>query len=322
MRCHPLIATVLAVASPTMCLPQAVQAQPPAGPVTAVHGQCDTHIEKLRSSAAGYRSWVDWQAGPQEGNRRAYIGVRGSIGDADRCVVAIMAAIDSAGRDRAFRQHGRRFATTLSALTALVNRASEYYEDEAFRDDGLQLGRQLHPDLVAGYERFSEEWPRFLQLLRQRRRRADQQLLRRLHGQPGAQARALVEQVRIAATELDELSAMIRFEDGHIHNPPRDALTSALARLNEARDGLQHALQNNDQVHAALSEQRPSSLLGRARTLSRATRELLRLIRRGSQRDSADERRFEASNRIRAVDSGHRSLMMDYRNLARAWVTP
>jgi hypothetical protein len=116
------------------------------------------HCTNAFSSRAGdarerYLSWADAENGPT-GRERVIYGVYTLGGNLQRCEEAVTRAAAMPPAMPEAEQAASSFAAAIGTLQPLLARADVYYERESYRDDGMALGRELHPQLMAAFDAF------------------------------------------------------------------------------------------------------------------------------------------------------------------------
>jgi hypothetical protein len=156
MRLPSLLSLVLGLTLSTTLTRSAGAAKP-----SAKEAKVDIYIEMLNSEAnfvfdnrATYAKWVDMKAGPTCNE----IGLRqpSQVGDSapDRYAhyrkeLAKKPKLDA--DDAAIQM-----VEALEQLRAPINEASDYYFNHKYRQDACKRGKELHPMLLAGWQKFAQ----------------------------------------------------------------------------------------------------------------------------------------------------------------------
>lgn len=156
----PLSALALAVAlaGSSLFSPAFAQAPPPAAPSLGKKLQpyiaCINRLsERSLSSRERYLSWVNEKTGPTGRERNIY-GLY-TIYETKDCEagVAKMAAEQPPAPE--LEKAGADYAGAVSSLAPLLKEANDYYDQGNYKDDKMAKGREMHPRLMAAYNRFA-----------------------------------------------------------------------------------------------------------------------------------------------------------------------
>jgi hypothetical protein len=132
-----------------------------AGKPTAKEAKVEIYIEMLNNEAnfvldnrATYAKWVDMKAGPTCNE----IGLRqpSQVGDSapDRYAHYRKELVKKPKLDA--DDAAIQMVEALEQLRAPINEASDYYFNHKYRQDACKRGKELHPILVAGWQKFAQ----------------------------------------------------------------------------------------------------------------------------------------------------------------------
>jgi len=133
----------------------------PAGAAdTALFGRLEAYVngcinrldDRILSSRARYRSWVDDEEGPKVGGRHVY-GLY-TFYDPSDCAEQARAVAALTPRRPAMDQAGQAYVSAVTDLHAIVEEAERYYDRSDYQDDDMARGQELHGPLLNGFNRF------------------------------------------------------------------------------------------------------------------------------------------------------------------------
>lgn len=108
--------------------------------------------DRILSSRARYRDWVDDEEGPQANARHVY-GLY-TFSDPSDCAEAVAAASALAPRRPEMDDAARTYVTAATDLHGIVEEAERYYDRNDYRDDDMARGQELHGPLMSAFNRF------------------------------------------------------------------------------------------------------------------------------------------------------------------------
>ncbi|MFK7988647.1 MAG: YiiG family protein [Sandaracinaceae bacterium] len=163
--------------------------------------------DRVESSRQRYERWVS-EGGPTGDERHISHGVH-TIGNPSRCRQAVDALPARPPSMPAIEAASVEYVSALEQLYPVLARANTYYERESYRDDGAARGRELHPQLIAGWDRFEAAHGAMSGQLRAIEDQARASRLERLANDPTERSRFLAERTISEARALaDEVQAM------------------------------------------------------------------------------------------------------------------
>lgn len=107
---------------------------------------------RAHDSLRRYLSWVNPETGPTGKERYILYGLY-TIADPSNDIKNTRQIASQAPAVVTLDNSALQYADAVEVLYPLLNQADEYYTQEDYKDDNAQKGRQLHPDLMAGFER-------------------------------------------------------------------------------------------------------------------------------------------------------------------------
>jgi hypothetical protein len=110
-----------------------------------------------------YLDWVDPKVGITGKEKNVY-GLY-EISDQSTCITGIKTAADAEPDDPETEAAATEYLAALEAVMPLVNEAHKYYDEEDYKDDKFAKGKELHPKLVAAFEKFGTADDKFRKLV-------------------------------------------------------------------------------------------------------------------------------------------------------------
>jgi len=108
--------------------------------------------DRILSSRARYRSWVDDEEGPKISSRHVY-GLY-TFSDPSGCAERARAAAALTPRRPEMDQAGQAYVTAVTDLHAIIEEVERYYDRNDYQDDDMARGQELHGPLMNGFNRF------------------------------------------------------------------------------------------------------------------------------------------------------------------------
>jgi hypothetical protein len=114
----------------------------------------NNHSSRVHDSVDYYLKWIEDPAvGPTGKETNIYTPYE--ISHPQTCADGVKTSADAEPEDADLEAAGTAFAETLVETAALINDAHKYYDEKNYKDDGFAKGKELHPKLMAAYEKFS-----------------------------------------------------------------------------------------------------------------------------------------------------------------------
>lgn len=157
----PTATTGPAPSTPSPSTPSPAAAMDPAvAAENALLGRLDAYVrhcinrldDRILSSRARYRSWVDDEEGPKANSRHVY-GLY-TFSDPSDCAERARAAAALTPRRPEMDQAGQAYVTAVTDLHAIIEEAERYYDRNDYQDDDMARGQELHGPLMNGFNRF------------------------------------------------------------------------------------------------------------------------------------------------------------------------
>jgi hypothetical protein len=115
--------------------------------------ECINNTSRSITDAQGrYFDWVDPKAGIT-GKEKSVYGVY-EINDPATCVNGIKTAADAEPEDAELEGAAAEYLAALQEAVPVINEAHKYYEEEDYKDDKFAKAKDLHPKLVAAWDKF------------------------------------------------------------------------------------------------------------------------------------------------------------------------
>ncbi len=111
--------------------------------------ECATDGGAYRSRAR-YLDWADAARGPSGKERYISYGLY-TMSDPASCAEKIARMAGMSPSMPELENNLQKLSDEVSKLTPIVNEASEYYEQEDYKDDGAKKGKELHPQMMRGF---------------------------------------------------------------------------------------------------------------------------------------------------------------------------
>jgi hypothetical protein len=114
---------------------------------------CINHATgSVRRAAQGYGNWVDKEKGITGEEKHVY-GIS-AIGDQSACIDGVKKSADLEPDDPALEAAANEYVEALQAAMTVVDEAHKYYDEKNYQDDRFAKAKELHPKLVAAFEKF------------------------------------------------------------------------------------------------------------------------------------------------------------------------
>jgi hypothetical protein len=112
----------------------------------------NSNARDVHRAADRYFDWVDPKAG-LTGTEKNVFGLF-EVNDPKQCIEGIKAAADLEPDDTELETAGQAFADALGEAASVANEAHKYYDEKNYADDAFAKGKELHPKLMAAFEKF------------------------------------------------------------------------------------------------------------------------------------------------------------------------
>src|SRR5688572_13710831 len=113
----------------------------------------NSYSRPVHNAADRYFDWVqDPKVGPTGKETNIY-GLY-EVSDIAACVDGVKTAAEAEPEDAELEAAAQAFADSLSEAATVVNEAHKYYDEKNFKDDAFAKGKELHPKLMAAFEKF------------------------------------------------------------------------------------------------------------------------------------------------------------------------
>jgi len=107
----------------------------------------------VQRSADRYADWVDMKKGPTGKERYISYGMY-ELFDPKDCLAGIEKSNAAEPKDPELETAAAEYSKALQELYPTVQTAAKYYDEEDYKDDGAAKGKELHPKLSSGFDRF------------------------------------------------------------------------------------------------------------------------------------------------------------------------
>ncbi|MBL8606111.1 MAG: YiiG family protein [Myxococcales bacterium] len=108
---------------------------------------------RVRDSERRYYSWVDYKTGVT-GKERLVYGVYEVSGNTNDCAQAVAKSNALSPKNPALEQAALEYNSALAQIVPLLSEANKYYDRDKYKDDKLAKGKEMHPRLKEGFDRF------------------------------------------------------------------------------------------------------------------------------------------------------------------------
>ncbi len=164
--------------------------------------QCiNGHSQWVLKSRERYLSWIrSPQAGPT-GKEPVIYGLY-TLHDISRCRDGLQQSIAQPPSLPAFEQAATDWLAALQAAESVIAEANTYYELENYKDDGMQLGKTLHPRLLDVWAAFDSADDALRVVLDSTKDRLDERRLQRLENDPAQRSAYLGQRILRDAKQL------------------------------------------------------------------------------------------------------------------------
>lgn len=113
----------------------------------------NNHSSRVHDSVDYYlKSVEDPAVGPT--GKETNIYTPHEISDPQTCADGVKTSADADPDDPDLEAAGTAFAEALVETAGLINEAHKYYDEKNYKDDAFAKGKELHPKLMAAYEKF------------------------------------------------------------------------------------------------------------------------------------------------------------------------
>lgn len=195
---------------------------------SGVTGQDDAD-ELLQEKLGEYIKCLNTLSSPIHQSRHRYYtyvpksGPTGREGYADlyrlptgataKCSAGVSTSKTMPPSDPKLESSGEEFAASAAAIDQLIIEADRYYENKDFKDDKWAKGKELHPRLVAAWDRFSKADKDLHDTLDGITKPLSQRVLARIEREEGKKFRYFRKSVLITAREMVEASDPVGEDD-------------------------------------------------------------------------------------------------------------
>jgi len=154
---------------------------------------------RVQSSRDRYLSWVSEKAGPT--CKEAYItyGLYTLYPDA---VELCQKAAQKGQPDSAMQKSAAELAAAYAELVPLTQKASDYYQQQDYKDDACAKAKQMHPQLLAAFTRYTQAQSALEASIASIKTDLDQKELARLEQQQGKRLPWQVKNLMIQSEKL------------------------------------------------------------------------------------------------------------------------
>jgi hypothetical protein len=118
-------------------------------------GKCfNAYSNRVMDSYSRYASWIrDMKVGPT-GKESIVYGLYDVNGDGSDCASAVSEAGDIEPDMPETEEIAERYSAALTEVIAAIRGVYKYYDQEDYKDDNFQKGKESHTGLVAAFEKF------------------------------------------------------------------------------------------------------------------------------------------------------------------------
>ncbi|ACY18664.1 hypothetical protein Hoch_6189 [Haliangium ochraceum DSM 14365] len=109
--------------------------------------------ERILSSRARYRAWVDFEVGPKPRSKHIY-GLYTFSNPNTHCAESAAAAAALEPEEPALDKAARAYVAAAQELHGLVEEAARYYDRSDYLDDDMARGQSLHAPLMRAFDRY------------------------------------------------------------------------------------------------------------------------------------------------------------------------
>ena len=205
------------------------------------------------------------------------------VGAAAKCSSGVAKAKLMPPQDPKLEGAGEEFAAAGLEIDRLITTADRYYENKDFRDDKWAKGKELHPQLMAGWSRFSKADKDLHETLDGITKPLAQRVLGRIEREEGKKFRYWRKATLIRARELVESSDPIGEDDDIDFQLYSAAYTEFEQALDELTNyGALHKADLSDQAQAPswpLAASNFDSFVKEAGDFKKAAKEFWRCLR-------------------------------------------
>lgn len=172
--------------------------------------------DRIVDARKRYSDWVDPKVGITGKETNVY-GLY-EISDQKQCIDGIKAAADAEPEDTELETVATAYLTALQEAMPIINEAQKYYEEEDYKDDKFAKGKELHPKLLAAFDKFAAADEPFRKLVVGKNEALQERELVRVEKEEGrklkfqnkivmSKAKKLVEASDVKELKLMDLSA-------------------------------------------------------------------------------------------------------------------
>jgi hypothetical protein len=138
---------------------------------------------RVLDSGQRYQSWID----PAKGLTGTEQNVYGlyEVDDQKACVDGIKTANDAEPEDAEMEAVASEYAAAFAEVQPLVAEAYTYYQEKNYEDDKFAKGKELHPKLIAAFEKFTAVDQKLRLAVRERNEGLQQRELERIEKEDG-----------------------------------------------------------------------------------------------------------------------------------------
>jgi len=166
---------------------------------------------RVRDAESRYFDWADPKTGPT-GKESTVYGLF-EISDQTTCIDGIKKSAELEPRDGDMEAAAQEYLAALTEAMPVVNEAYKYYEQEDFKDDKFAKAKDMHPKLVAAFEKFAKADDKFRVLVIEKNEALQERLLARIEKEEGRNLSFQNKFVMSKAKKLVEASDVKNLKD-------------------------------------------------------------------------------------------------------------
>jgi hypothetical protein len=252
-----------------------------------------------------YLDWVDPKVGITGKEKNVY-GLY-EISDQSTCINGIKTAADAEPDDPETEGAATEYLAALEAVMPLVNEAHKYYDEEDYKDDKFAKGKELHPKLVAAFEKFGTADDKFRKLVVDKNEALQERELARVEKEEGKKLSFHNKFVMSKAKKLVEASDVKDLKELDLAK-----YEVVLGEFEKAVDELEAYVK--DHKAEADSVSMFSSFVGKAGEMRKAAKELMRR-KRDKPEFTADEIEYLNQGHTHLVEGNPGAVLKVYNDL-------
>ena len=240
------------------------------------------YANRVMDSYQRYTSWVKNEATGPTGKESIVYGLYDVSGDGEDCIAAVSQAQEMDPELPEVEQAAGQYSGALKEAIYQIRSVYKYYDQEDYKDDKFQKGKEAHASLIAAFKKFEEVNKSFADELDNLESKVNEAQLEELRGDPARKYELSIVEFNVKAKKL---STYVQRTDYTAMNPDE------IQAMNDEMEAAINAMKEQGQ-----SKTMASMYFSAADDLLKASKELMRRIRDKKPFDSFESRQVGTSS--------------------------